>query len=203
MTLLSMVSLALLSVSASQAAPLFRLEKRIAQVIPEATAKWEQACLAAGGGQQCNPQSVAAFSTLLAAPGACEQQNQADSMIDLAKQLGNDAEMIRLTQLFVQQPRNSPNSQSVLYCQQAPRNQELAGLFQCQFQGVNDNVFTGGVAAGSPGTIPFGRSSAPSPPGSCPAHPQGKVPDGQQLNTIVSDPGTGNTGGGNNNGNNG
>jgi hypothetical protein len=103
-----MISLALLSISV-QAAPLHisTLQKRIAQNIPEATAKWEQACLAAGGGQRCNPQSVAAFSTLLAAPGPCEQQDQADSMIDLAKQLGNDAEMIRLTQLFVQQPRNS------------------------------------------------------------------------------------------------
>ena len=28
-------------------------------------------------------------------------------MIDFAKQLGNDPEMIRLAQLFVQQPRNS------------------------------------------------------------------------------------------------
>lgn len=28
-------------------------------------------------------------------------------MIDLAKQLGNDPEMIRLAQLFVQQPRNA------------------------------------------------------------------------------------------------
>ncbi|CAG8743335.1 14940_t:CDS:2, partial [Acaulospora colombiana] len=189
MTLLTMISLALLSISTAQAAPLSRLEKRIAQVIPEATAKWEQACLAAGGGQQCNPQSVAAFSTLLAAPGPCEQQDQADKMIDLAKQLNNNAEMI---------------SQSVLYCQSAPRNQELSGLFQCQFQGVNDNIFTGGVPAGSPGTIPFGRSSAPSPPGSCPANPGGKIPDGQQLNNIVNNPGSGNTGGNNNNnGNNG
>lgn len=83
------------------------LSKRINQVISDSTAQWEQACLAAGGGQQCNPLSVQAFSTLLAAPGPCEQQDAADDMIDLAHQLNNDAEMIRLTQLFRQQPRNA------------------------------------------------------------------------------------------------
>lgn len=123
------LSLILLGLAASsvQGAPL--LKKRIAQSITAATAKWEQACvcfsaisnlicgkltifyqIAAGGAQQCNPISVAAFSTLLAAPGACEQQNSADKMIDLAKTLGNDAEMIRLTQIFAQQPRNTVNT---------------------------------------------------------------------------------------------
>ena len=61
----------------------------------------------AGGGLQCNPVAVAAFSTLLAAPGPCEQQDAADNMIDLAKTLKNDADMIKLAQLFAQQPRNS------------------------------------------------------------------------------------------------
>jgi hypothetical protein len=83
----------------------------------------------------------------------------------------------------------------------APRNQELAGLFQCQFQGVNDNVFTGQVALGAPGTFPLGRSSALSPPGSCPANPGGKIADGTQLNAIVNSPG--NVSPGNNNGNTG
>ncbi|CCA67550.1 hypothetical protein PIIN_01379 [Serendipita indica DSM 11827] len=172
------------------------LEKRIAQVIAQATADWEQACLRAGGGQACNPLSVSSMATLLAAPPPCAQQDAADSMIDLARKLGNDAEMIRLAQLFRQQPRNAPDSVSSLYCQQPPRNNELQGLFQCQFQGVNDNVFTGGVALGAPGTIPLGLSSL-SPPGSCPANPGGKIPDGQQLNKIVNNPGRGN-GGGNN-----
>jgi len=118
-------------------------------------------------------------------------------MIDLAHQLNNDADMIRLTQIFVQQPRNAPDSLSVLYCQVAPRNQELAGLFQCQFQGVNDNVFTGQVALGAPGTFPLGQSSALSPPGSCPANPGGKIADGTQLDAIVDSPG--NVSPGNNN----
>lgn len=83
------------------------LNKRIAQVIADSTAKWEAACLAAGGGEKCNPISVTAFTTLLAAAGPCEQQDSADAMIDLAKTLNNDPDMIKFTQIFVQQPRNS------------------------------------------------------------------------------------------------
>jgi hypothetical protein len=90
----------------------------------------------------------------------------------------------------------------VLYCETAPRNSELNGLFQCQFQGVNDNVFTGQVpleqSQTGDGTIPFALSSPVSPPGSCPANPGGKIPDGEQLNTIVSDPGVGVSSGSNN-----
>lgn len=114
---------ALAALSTVSGAPLM---KRIAQNIPESTAQWEQgewrradlfngppytnksiACLAAGGGQQCNPLSIAAFSTLLAAPGPCAQQDAADNMIDFARTLSNNAEMIRLTQIFRQQPRNA------------------------------------------------------------------------------------------------
>jgi hypothetical protein len=94
--------------------PVITLNKRIAQNIPDSTAKWEQACLAAGGGERCNPLSVAAFSTLLAAPPPCAQQDAADNMIDLAHQLNNDADMIRLTQIFRQQPRNAVSSMSTI-----------------------------------------------------------------------------------------
>ncbi|KAJ3503309.1 hypothetical protein NLJ89_g8492 [Agrocybe chaxingu] len=125
------------------AAPL--LYKRIAQTIAASTAQWEQACLAAGGGQQCNPLSIKAFSTLLANAGPCEQQDAADEMVDLANQL-NSAEMVRLSQIFVQQPRNTPNSVAIPYCQQAPRNSALDGLFQCQFAGANQQTFAGGAA---------------------------------------------------------
>ncbi|KLO20291.1 hypothetical protein SCHPADRAFT_38915 [Schizopora paradoxa] len=181
-----LVTLAILA--ATHAAP---LEKRIAQTIADSTAKWEQACLAAGGGQQCNPQSQASFSTLLAAAGPCDQQNQGDAMIDLAKQLNNDPDMITLTQIFVQQPRNSPDSLSVPYCEQAPKNAELNGLFQCQFQGANLALFTGNVAVGGAGTIPFEQSSPLSPPGSCPANPAGPIAAGSQLTDITNDPGVG------------
>ena len=134
--------------------------------------------------------------------------------MDLSKKL-NSAQMISLTQIFAQQPRNTvrhvftacgrrcalsllymmffferqPNSLSVPYCQQAPRNAELNGLFQCQFQGANPTQFVGGVAAGQPGTTPFGKQAVLSPPGSCPAHTSGPIADGTQLVDQVSSPG--------------
>ncbi|PFH51909.1 hypothetical protein AMATHDRAFT_74604 [Amanita thiersii Skay4041] len=184
MVKLSVVVLSLIAATASGAP----LEKRIAQTISASTAKWEQACIQAGGGQQCNPISITAFSTLLAAAGPCEQQDAADQMVDLAKQLNNDAQMITLAQIFAQQPRNTPTSQSVPYCQKAPKNQELNGLFQCQFQGANPTVFVGGVQVGGQGTIPFGRNAPVSPPGSCPASPSAAVPDGQQLVDVTQTP---------------
>ncbi len=63
--------------------------------------------LAAGGADKCNPVSVTAFTTLLAAAGPCEQQDSADAMVDLAKTLNNDADMIKFAQIFAQQPRNT------------------------------------------------------------------------------------------------
>ncbi|KAI0334634.1 hypothetical protein GY45DRAFT_1318236 [Cubamyces sp. BRFM 1775] len=170
----------------AQGAP---LNKRIAQVIADSTAQWEKACLAAGGADKCNPVSVTAFTTLLAAAGPCEQQDSADAMIDLAKTLNNDADMIKFAQIFAQQPRNTPNSQAVPYCQQAPKNAELNGLFQCQFQGADQQTFVGGLKVGAAGTIPFGHSAPLSPLGSCPANPTGPIADGSQLTDITSDPG--------------
>ncbi|KAF9786505.1 proline-rich protein [Thelephora terrestris] len=181
------ISMLALAVSSAQAAPFHT--KRIAQTISDSTQKWQAACLTAGGGDKCNPLSVTAFSTLLAAAGPCDQQNAADQMIDLAKQLNSNAQMIALAQVFCQQPRNTPTSQSVPYCQQAPKNSELSGLFQCQFAGANTQTFVGGIPVGSPGTIPLGHSSPLSPPGSCPANPNGPIPDGQQLVDITQNPG--------------
>lgn len=86
------------------------LNKRIAQTISDSTTQWVQACTAAGGAEQCNPISVTAFTTLLAAAGPCDQQNSADAMVDLAKQLNNDANMIKFAQIFAQQPRNTVRS---------------------------------------------------------------------------------------------
>jgi hypothetical protein len=183
MVQLSSLFTAVVALSVVSAAPLH--VKRIAQVIAESTAAWEQACLAAGGAQQCNPISQTAFTSLLAAGGNCDQQNAADSMVDLAKQLGNDAEMIRLAQLFVQQPRNAPNKLQVPYCQTAPKNAELNGLFHCQFAGSDFTTFSGDQT----GNVPLGLTAV-SPPGSCPAKPDGPVPDGVQLNTLVQSPGS-------------
>ena len=76
-----------------------------------------------------------------------------------------------------------------MYCQQAPSNAELNGLFQCQFQGVDPNNFTNGQKVGAAGTIPFGQTSPVNPPGSCPANPSGPITAGAQLVDLVSSPG--------------
>ena len=163
------------------------LSKRIAQTISDSTQPWVMACQAAGGADKCSTISVNAFQTLLAAAAPCDQQNAADDMIDLANSLNANADMIKFTQIFVQQPRNSPDSFQIPYCQQAPKNPELNGLFQCQFQGTKD-TFTGSVQAGAPGTVPFGLTSLKTPR-SCPAIPQGGVADGSQLVDATQDPG--------------
>ncbi|KAG8740585.1 hypothetical protein FRC10_004122 [Ceratobasidium sp. 414] len=194
---------ALLAISASA----FPIHKRIAQTTIDAVTPWEQACRAAkGDGQTCNNIAVTAAGTLLAAPPPCAQQDSADAMINLAKSLNNDAEMIRLAQIFRQQPRNAPDSLASLYCQTPPKNAELNGLFQCQFAGVKQDTFTGNAKAGAAGTVPLGLKSL-NPAGSCPASPNGPVADGDQLNKLVQSPGsgsnTGNTGNGNGAGNGG
>jgi hypothetical protein len=162
------------------------LHKRIAQVTIDAVTPWENACDAAGGGQQCNPIAVSAAATLLAAAGNCGQQNAADKMVDLSKTLGS-ARMLSLAQIFIQQPRNTPNSVAVPYCDQPPANPELDGLYQCQYIGANLAEFVGGLTLGMPGTIPFNQATV-SPPGSCPAHPQGPITAGSQLVSIITNP---------------
>jgi hypothetical protein len=79
---------------------------------------------AAGGGAQCNQIAVAAFSTLLAAPGPCEQQNSADNMIDLAKTLNSDPDMIKFAQIFAQQPRNSVRFFHLIFSRRSHRPQK-------------------------------------------------------------------------------
>ncbi|KAJ7504442.1 hypothetical protein B0H11DRAFT_1982359 [Mycena galericulata] len=96
--------------------------------------------------------------------------------------------MIKFTQIFIQQPRNTPNSVSVPYCQSAPASPLLSGLFQCQFQGASTTTFVGGLTVGAPGTVPFGLRSL-SPLGSCPANRSGPIADGTQLVNLTQDPG--------------
>ncbi|THH21555.1 hypothetical protein EW146_g11 [Bondarzewia mesenterica] len=161
------------------------LQKRIAQTIADSTQAWVKACTTAGGADKCNTISQTAFTSLLAAGKNCDQQDAADSMIDLAKQLNNDPEMIRLAQIFVQQPRNAPDSLQVPYCQTAPKNAELSGLFHCQFASSDFTKFSGDQTGNLPLDV-----NAVNPPGSCPAKTDGPVPDGVQLNTLVQSPGT-------------
>ena len=128
-------------------------------------------------------------------------------MIMLAKTLHDDADMIKLAQIFVQQPRLTVcplhncraaqtltlfmqlHSQATLYCQEAPKSLELNGLFQCQYESVDQRMFIGDVPLGSTGTIPFGLSAPLFALGSCHAHPSGPIPDGSQLADIISEPG--------------
>jgi len=186
-----MVQLSLVFVAAAlvfvQGSPL--LNKRIAQEIDKSLVNWQAACRQESNGSlQCNALAVKAFENLLAGADPCGQQDAADSLIDFAKQQKDGSQMITLAQIFAQQPRNSPNSVSIPYCQKAPKNAELIGLFQCQWIGDNQKVFVNGVTVGQFGTIPFGKTSAVSPPGSCPAHPGGPIPDGTQLVDITVKP---------------
>jgi len=165
-----------------------QFNKRVDQQTIASVQVWEGLCNKAGGGADCSNIAVTAASKLLAAPGPCEQQDSADSMVDLSKKL-NSQPMITAAQIFGQQARNSPTNQFVPYCQKAPKNPELNGVFQCQFQGENSQTFVGGLAVGAPGTIPFGQTTPVNPPGSCPANPSGTIPDGVQLSDIVKSPG--------------
>ncbi|TFK68383.1 hypothetical protein BDN72DRAFT_898171 [Pluteus cervinus] len=158
------------------------LSRRLSQITSDSTAKWEQACLAAGGADRCNTLSVKASGTLLAGGGICDQQNAADDMIDLAKDLDDDEDMIGLAQIFAQQPRNSPDKLQVPYCQLAPRNPELNGLFHCQFASSDLTRFSGDQT----GNLPLGVEDV-TPAGSCPAKTDGPVPDGVQLDTLVTE----------------
>jgi hypothetical protein len=86
-------------------------------------------------------------------------------MINLAHNLGSPADMITSTQIYVQQPRDSNDDFSVLYCETEPANAELQGLYQCQFESSDPHTFTGGLPLGGPGTMPFAFTSPLVPAG--------------------------------------
>ncbi|TDL29183.1 hypothetical protein BD410DRAFT_709431 [Rickenella mellea] len=186
MVQLRTVLFASLSASVVLAAP---LHKRIDQITSDGPAAWATACTTNGGGSKCGDIKQQAAATLLAAGKNCDQQDAADAMVDLSKTLKNNTDMIRLAQLFVQQPRNAPEKLQVPYCQKAPKNKELNGLFHCQFSGSDFTKFSGDQT----GNLPLGVKAV-NPPGSCPAKKDGPVPDGVQLNTLVTDPGVGSAG---------
>lgn len=102
-------------------------------------------------------------------------------MIDLAKSIDNGVEMIRLAQLFVQQPVPTLDGLPLPYCQEQPRNAELEGLYTCQFEGVVLNRRTIGYE-GLPPNV-----DSVSPRGSCPALSR-PLPNGHLLHVVASDP---------------
>lgn len=86
-------------------------------------------------------------------------------MMSLAKILGSPLELVEYTQLFLQQPRDTSSSLATPYCQKAPKNKELSGFYQCQFESSSKTEFVGGLKVGKCGTIPFGLAKAIAPAG--------------------------------------
>lgn len=76
------------------------------------------------------------------------------------------------------------------YCDKPPRNPELRGVYQCQFAGVDprnfDTIQNGTpIPVGAKTTIPFGAVEPVDPPGSCPDHPDGPIPDSAVFTCLV------------------
>jgi len=98
------------------------------------------------------------INSLLANADACAQQNNADAMIDFAKQPGikNEQALIDNAIAYRKHPRNALNIDGVvpstLFCEKAPRNPELEGVVNAELEGVDPGLF------GSPntGVVAFG-----------------------------------------------
>ena len=140
--------------------------KRIAQTdLVQVAQSWQTLCEQSGGnrnGAGGDPCVVLAgqngISALLANADACAQQDNADAMVDFAKSPGvnNEQALIANAVSYRQHPRNALNiggvTPSTLFCERAPRNNELSGVVNAQLQGVDPGLF------GSPSTgiVAFG-----------------------------------------------
>jgi hypothetical protein len=89
------------------------------------------------------------ISSLLAGAGACAQQDNADAMIDFAKQPGikNSQALIANAIAYRKHPRNALNIGGIVpstpFCEKAPRNPELEGVVNAQLPGVDPGLFGG------------------------------------------------------------
>lgn len=89
------------------------------------------------------------INALLANADPCDQQDNADAMIDYAKSPGvtNTDELIANAIAYRKHPRNALNIEGIIpstpYCQKAPRNAELVGIVNDQLPGVNPGIFGG------------------------------------------------------------
>lgn len=106
------------------------------------------------------------INALLADADPCDQQDNADAMIDFAKSAGvtNSADLIANAIAYRQHPRNAFSVNGVIpstpYCQKAPKNDELTGIVNAQLPGVSPGVYGGP----SFGLVAFGdRESNPFP----------------------------------------
>ncbi|KAH9976529.1 hypothetical protein BJV74DRAFT_953620 [Russula compacta] len=152
---------ALMALLVTSASPML-VEKHIAQTIADSTQQWHICRTRLGGGAQCNTISQNAFTTLLAAGKNYDQQDAADQMVDLAKTLNDNADMTRLAQIFVQQPRHAFTSPLLPDGAEEPR--ELNGFSRCQFASSDFTKFSGDQT----GNLSLGVEAV-NPPGSCPA----------------------------------
>ncbi|KAH9989082.1 hypothetical protein BJV74DRAFT_458223 [Russula compacta] len=152
------------------------LTKRIAQTdLPQVAQSWQTLCEQSGGARPANDDPCVVLAgqngigALLANADACAQQDNADAMVDFAKQPGikNEQALIANAVAYRKHPRNALDIggvvPSTLFCQKAPRNAELSGVANGQLDGVNPGLFgstsTGVVAFGAPGTCPFGKTA--------------------------------------------
>jgi hypothetical protein len=97
-----------------------------------------------------NLAGIDGINGLLSTADVCDQQNNADNMIDFANSPGvtNQADLIAAAIAYRQHPRNADDIgggiiPSTPYCTTPPRNQELVGIYQSQLQGVNPGLFGG------------------------------------------------------------
>lgn len=136
-------------------------------------------------GQYCVELAYQGVRALGPKAAVCAQQDLADTMISFAGKLANNTALISLTTTYAQQARSSSDGLAVLYCQDTPAATQLRGIYPCQSADYDLTKFTGGVAIGSAGTIPFGLTTAVTPAGSCPDHP-GPIPSGEFITDSAS-----------------
>ncbi|KAI0093851.1 hypothetical protein BDY19DRAFT_279075 [Irpex rosettiformis] len=151
-----------------------QLVKRIAQDdLPDVAQSWQDLCLASGGDIFTNEPCVTlagvnGINALLADADPCDQQDNADAMIDFAKSTGvtNSADLIANAIAYRQHARNAFSVNGVIpstpYCQKTSKNSELKGIVNAQLPGVSPGVYGGPsfglVAFGDPASCPFGTT---------------------------------------------
>ncbi|CAL1705203.1 unnamed protein product [Somion occarium] len=148
--------------------------KRIAQDdLPAVAQSWQDLCLVSGGDIFTDEPCVIlaginGINALLANADPCDQQDNADAMIDFAKSPGvtNSDALIANAIAYRKHPRNALDILDVIpstpFCQKAPRNQELVGIVNDQLPGVDPGIFGGPqfglVAFGDVSSCPLGTS---------------------------------------------
>ncbi|KAH9981073.1 hypothetical protein BGW80DRAFT_1268235 [Lactifluus volemus] len=128
--------------------------------LPAVAQNFQDLCLNSGGDIHTNDPCVQlagidGINGLLSTAAVCDQQNNADNMIDFAKSPGVTNQAALIAAAIAITP-------STPYCTTPPRNQELVGVFNAQLPGVNPGLFGGPsgpiVAFGSDGTCPAGQT---------------------------------------------